>query len=251
MFEPENDLERSLVRAALQPEHRPEFMRMLMDAEVFLALIPSGGKVATGPDGKLVVPPGVKLELNAYRRGDQAFLPFFTRPSRARALLQVEHVIAPDKTRDLFQRHPNTQFALNPGSDYGQELLAADVERLLSGDFGDGLQNVNIEQATDVFVEQPIEYPAELVTVLSAIFDDIPSVQAAYLGEVTLPGEDPHLHIAIDAAGDWNAVVTAMGPRLQSALPSGAIIDFAPLAGSMLEDYFRNSTEPFFVRRTS
>jgi len=43
MFEPENDIERLLMRASAEPAERPAFARALMDAEIVLVLVPEGG----------------------------------------------------------------------------------------------------------------------------------------------------------------------------------------------------------------
>jgi len=184
MFEPENDLERSLMRAASEPSHRAAFLRDLMDGEVFLALTASGSAPIAGPDGKMILPAGAKLELSSVRRGEEVFLPSFTAPARAHAIIPGDHVIAPDKTRDLFARYGDAQFVLNPGSDYGKEFPREEVDRLLRGDFGSDLEAVVVKKATQVLIGQPAHYPTEVVTALSAIFQDIPSVAAAYLCQV-------------------------------------------------------------------
>ena len=43
MFEPENDIERLLMRASAEPAERPAFARALMDAQIVLVLVPEGG----------------------------------------------------------------------------------------------------------------------------------------------------------------------------------------------------------------
>jgi hypothetical protein len=249
MFEPENDLERSLMRATSEPSHRAAFLRDLMDGEIFLALlIASGGAPIAGPDGKMVLSADAKLELSSVRRGEEVFLPFFTAPARAHAIIQGDHVIAPDKTRDLFARYPDAQFVLNPGSDYGKEFLREEVERLLRGDFGSDHEDVVVKKPTQVLIGQPAHYPTEVVTALTAIFQDKPSVDAAYLCQVAYPGEAPHLHVAVSATADWETVRQAMRPKLRAALPPDNVVDFAPLAGGAFEGYFRSETRPFFVR---
>ena len=42
MFEPENDIERLLMRASTEPAERPAFARALMDAQIFVVLIADG-----------------------------------------------------------------------------------------------------------------------------------------------------------------------------------------------------------------
>jgi hypothetical protein len=135
-FSPQNDLEIELVRAAHEPHLRASFMRDLLDREVYLALLlAEGARVETGADGRAVIPEGVRLELGAAERDGEKAVPFFSAPVRAQAFYRRDHVIAPDKVRDLFARHPSTRFVLNPGSDYALDLDQNDVAALLRGDF--------------------------------------------------------------------------------------------------------------------
>ena len=87
MFEPENEIERLLVRAASDPSARAAFTRALMDAQIFLVLVPDG-PVEQQADGSVKVPEGTKLTLPSASRGAVKLLPFFSSPTRARDLVQ-------------------------------------------------------------------------------------------------------------------------------------------------------------------
>lgn len=135
-FTPQNDLEIELVRAAHEPHLRTAFMRDLLEREVYLALLlGEGARVETGQDGRAIIPEGVKLELGAAERAGEPAVPFFSAPVRAQAYYKRDHVIAPDRVRDLLARHPGTRFVLNPGSDYALDLTPEDATALLRGDF--------------------------------------------------------------------------------------------------------------------
>ena len=135
-FEPQNTLEVELVRAAHEPGHRPAFLRELLDAEVYLALLlADGARIEPDADGHAVIPPGARLELGPVEREGRAALPFFSAPMRAQTYYRQDHVIAPDRLRDLLTRHADTRFVLNPGSDYALDLDEADAAALLRGDF--------------------------------------------------------------------------------------------------------------------
>ena len=135
-FQPQNELEVELVRAAHDPEFRPTFFREFLDADVYLALLlAEGSRVETGPGGAAVIPAGAKLELGAVRRDGERALPFFSAPARAQEYYRQDHVIAPDKVRDILVRHPGTRFVLNPGSDYALDIAESDVAEMLRGDF--------------------------------------------------------------------------------------------------------------------
>ena len=99
MFEPENEIERLLVRAAADPFARAAFTRALMDAQIFLVLVPDG-PVEPQPDGSVTIPEGTKLNLPSATRGEVKLLPFFTSAQRARTWFNSEHLVVPDKTRD-------------------------------------------------------------------------------------------------------------------------------------------------------
>ena len=122
MFEPENDIERLLIRASAEPAERPAFARALMDAEIVLVLVPEGGgPIIPGPDGNAIIPEGTTMTLPSAVRGEERLIPFFTARSRAQAWYRADHVAVPDRTRDLFARYPGAPFVLNPGSDYGKD----------------------------------------------------------------------------------------------------------------------------------
>ena len=140
MFEPENDIERLLMRASTQPSERPAFARAIMDAEVFVVLVPDR-PIVPGPDGNTTIPEGTKLSLPSAVRGEEQLIPFFTAPSRARAWYPGDHIVAPERTRDLFGRYPGTPFVLNPGSDYGKDFTPPEVQRMLAGQFDAGPAN--------------------------------------------------------------------------------------------------------------
>lgn len=135
-FTPQNELEVELVRAAHEPAFREGFMRELVEADIYLALLlADGSRIEVGPNGQATVPAGARLEIGAVERDGAQALPFFSAPSRAQACYRNDHVIAPDKVRDLLGRHPGTRFVLNPGSDYSLDLDETDVAAMLRGDF--------------------------------------------------------------------------------------------------------------------
>ena len=132
-FQPRNELEIELVRAAHEPGFRPTFLRELVGADVYLALLlGDGGRIDTGPNGEAVIP--LLMRNRAEREGRRA-LPFFSSPVRAQEFYRQDHVIAPEKARDLLARHAGTAFVLNPGSAYALDLDETDVAAMLRGDF--------------------------------------------------------------------------------------------------------------------
>src|SRR5436305_158389 len=165
MFEPENDIERALVRAATEPAERAGFVRALMDARIFVVLTAENGSIVPGPDGTATVKEGAALRMATAQRGNETLLAFFTAKSRAQAWFKGEHVVAPETTRGLFSRAPDQSYVLNPGSEYGKEFTRDEVKRLLAGRFDSG-QAETLLTPEQMLLAQPKIKPEALIAAL-------------------------------------------------------------------------------------
>ena len=223
MFEPENEIERLLVRAASEPSARAAFTRALMDAQVFLVLVPDG-PIEPQPDGGFKVPEGTTLNLPSATHGKVKLLPFFTSPLRARIWFKSEHIVAPDRTRDLFGRYTNAPFVLNPASDYGKEFTPEEVTRLLSGHFDDGAATEVIQKPEQVLLSHPADVPAELIAALGRELGALKSVRGAWLMQAMRAHQSqPSWMLGVDNLGSWQDVQAAIG----RALAGGQLLDRA------------------------
>lgn len=230
MFEPENDIERMLMRASAEPAARSGFARALMDAEVFVALIPGGAPIVKGADGSATVPEGATLSVPSVMRGDQKLFPFFSAPVRAHAFVKDEHVIAPGTTRELFTRYPDASFVLNPGSDYGKEFTPAEVKRLLSGQFDDGPQTTVIEESEQILLAHPSQIPDALIAALGKELGAIRSVKGAWL-MLAMRAHQPEQSwmLGVDHDGAWPDVQQAIGRAVAGDVLGGRMLDAMPL----------------------
>jgi hypothetical protein len=240
MFEPENDIERLLMRASAEPAERPAFARALIGAQIFVVLVSDGGPIAPGPDGKVTIPVGTKLTLPSAMRGEERLIPFFTAPSRARIWFKGDHIVAPDRTRDLFERYPDAPFLLNPGSDYGKEFTPNEIKRLLAGQFEDGPRTIITEKSEQVLLGHPKEVPTALIEALKREFSEVKSIRGAWLMLAMLAGNaDQSWMLGVDHAGAWQDVQDAIGRALTGDILKGRILDAVPLEGSSLASTLR------------
>jgi hypothetical protein len=241
MFEPENDIERLLVRASAQPSERRSFMRALLDAEIFVVLVPEGGQIVPGPDGNATIPEGTKLSMPGAVRGEEQLLPFFTRPSRARIWFKGDHLVAPDRTRDLFARHQDTPFLLNPGSDYGKEFLPDEVKRLLAGDLGEGVDEITVPKGQQLLLGHPSEIPADLIAALSREFSAIGTIRGAWLMLAMRAGQaEQSWMLGVDHKGNWSDVADAITRAVRDDILNGRFLDAMPLDGGELSVTLRS-----------
>ena len=250
MFEPENDIERMLMRAAQEPPERPAFARALMDAEIVMVLVPEAGQLQPGPDGNAIVPEGTRLTLPSAMRGEQRLLPFFTAPSRARAWFSGDHIVAPDRTRDLFGRYPEASFVLNPGSDYGKEFTPAEVKRLLAGHFEEGAETITLPAGEQLLLGHPSDVPNELISALSREFSADKSIRGAWLMLAARAGHpDQTWMLGVDHEGSWSNVLAAINRAVAGDVLKGRPLDAVPLEDSSLASTLRTGIPIPAVKR--
>jgi hypothetical protein len=247
MFEPENQIERDLMRASADAGARPAFARAMLDTEVFVVLIPQGGAIAPRPDGNATVPAGTKLTLATGNRDGQIVIPFFTAPSRAKAWFKGDHIAAPDKTRDLFARHPETPFFLNPGSDYGKEYTPAEIKRMLEGKI-DG--EVFIPAETKILLAHPKERPDALIATLAKELGAIKEIRGAWLMLAMIQGQpEQSWMLGVDQDGDWSNVRTAVSRATAGDVLKGRVLDVVQLSESSLAPTLRTGIPVIAARR--
>lgn len=240
MFEPENEIERMLMRAAQEPSERPAFARALIDAGIVMVLVPEGGRIVPGADGKTIVPEGTKLTVPSAMRGEERLLPFFTAPSRARAWFSGDHIVAPDRTRDLFGRYPEASFVLNPGSDYGTEFTPSEVKRLLAGHFEEGAETITLPVGQQLLLGHPSEVPDALIAALSREFSAVKSVRGAWLMLAARAGHSGQSWmLGVDCDGSWSDVQAAINRAVAGDGLKGRPLDAVPLEGNSLASTLR------------
>lgn len=247
MFEPENQIEKDLMKASAVAEARPAFARALMDADVFVILVPQEGMISPQPNGSTGIAAGTKLTLVTAARGEEVVIPFFTAPSRARAWFKGDHVVAPDKTRHLFARHPDVSFILNPGSDYGKEFTPVEIERMLAGKI-DG--EVVPPGGAKILLGNPKVRPEDLIAALAKELATVKAVQGAWLMLAKIEGQsDQSWMLGVDHNGDWPGVCAAVSRAMAEGALKGKFLDVVPLEQSSLAPTLRTGIPVIAAKR--
>ena len=96
-FEPENPLEEALVRAADEPQARPEFFRRLMEASVFVP-----GALNRTSDAGAHLLPGDKFDIAIIRHTGRNYHPVFTSLARLKTFAPDEERYFTAAGRELF-----------------------------------------------------------------------------------------------------------------------------------------------------
>ena len=246
-FDPVNPLERSLVRAATDPAHRPQFYRDLMSAQIFV--------IEEGPipeeSGPRVLQEDHILNIRPVVVEGTTCLPIFSSLQRLQSALDREAGYIALKAADFFPLIQGSAACLNPGSDFGKILTANEIAGLVSGAIWKPAESFTFSKDTQVLLGQPATYPHELADSLARLFKSIPRVKRAYLAQFCIPerGDKPNTLIAIEASGDWLEVVSQAGLVAREINVPDPPVDFHKLTSQKgLGDYFKTQ-EPFYERK--
>lgn len=242
-FVPENDLESALMRAAKEPAARPEFYSLLLSADLFII-----GKVEgrSASDTANTIQPGEQIQIARGEINGKSFHPVFSSLKR----LEENNRDGGDwlslNGRSLFEMTKGATFVLNPGSDYGKELLADEIAWMLSPATA---RQIQIDKPTQVLIGQPAVYPQALVDALKTHFATRPEVSAAYLVQIGYADQKPHPLIGVETRGDWKTLSDSIG-RIVAAAAPGQIVDATPIDRAEKDGLSPAliRTQPFYTR---
>lgn len=244
-FFPENRLEALLMQAASDPGARPEFYKELLEADLFVLIVPGNH-----PHGKFVAQEGETLSIKGINVEGKKLIPVFTSERRLREYIQSQDNLAKLNGSALLSMIATQEngIVLNPASSYGKEFSPQEVASLADSSIFQPQQQL-ITKETKVLIGMPEVYPTNVVNALSAYFQGKPEVKKAYVAQIHVPdsGEPPHLIFSIQADGDFRQIASDVSVVFQSALGRGQFADLIQFGQGSLDDYF-NSQQPFFQR---
>lgn len=244
---PVNRLEEVLQAAFRDPGHRPEFYRLLLESDLYVV-----GEAAAAKSGEQVAGPnGQKVSIAGWKRDGKTLVPAFTSlerlsesESRAASCIQLNG-------RALLELlAPRTTVLLNPGCPLGKELPPEELKALLDGTLFDLPDTERVPEGTPVVVGPPPEEPRELILALRTLFAKHSGVQAAFVAQIRLPGEQelPHLLVGLLGDGDVRPVIAEASLVAKSLLKPGEPIDFLDVGADEASLRLVEKTPPFYVR---
>lgn len=239
-------LEELLQNAAAKPEYRPEFYKRLLSDKLVVITTDHGQ-----PDGQWVAKENTTVNIVNLADGR---IPVFTSKEKIhdKGTIKEQVRVLELKGEDLFNVTKGATLILNPYSDYGKELLPAEIEQMLNGTILTAShQKITIGKDTAVQIGQPANYPTEIVNALRSLFGKYPNVKAAYLGWIFNPssGQPAHYIFAIDGSGDLQSLTNEAGYIAQQYLKPEEIVDFLRLNNKGgICDYFLKETKPFYTK---
>ena len=155
MFEPVNDLEKSLMNAATNPAARPQFCRDILESNIY---------IINQADDKLniqnnVLQAGTQLNIQSFERNGQAWLPIFTSLQRLQEYISSEANYLQLRGRNFFEITRGAYVMLNPGFPYGKEFFPEEIQQMLDGSIFQPVKTYTAQKDTQVLIGQPAVYP--------------------------------------------------------------------------------------------
>lgn len=249
-FEPENDLERSLISASGNPGFAPQFYRDFSAADLYI--IQHGEPPPSAP-GPKTIREGEALRIRTIEHKGTPHIPVFSSLTRLQAALSAEAAYIRIKATDLLAATKGSPLLLNPGSDYGKEITACEAASIADGSIWKPGETVVAQKNTEVMIGPPANYPAELAEALRQFFGHRKDVKRAWLAHFFNPATDTKSHtlIAIETSGNFAELSAQIGMVAQNMSIPDPPLDVAQITGSGegLEGYFLTQSKPFYQRR--
>lgn len=247
-FEPQNKLERSLMRAAVDPASRPQFYRDFIESDIFI--------IEYGPPparpGRKVLEKGYQLRIQPIEINGKPYLPIFSSLPRLQAFLRHEAGYIALNALEFLKITQGADLILNPGAEYGKEFLASEIAAILDGSIWQPQDRYIVQKETNVMIGQPVNYPRELVEALVRLYKKRREVKRAWLAHFYNPERDekPHTLIALEVSGNWDQISAETGIVIQGVPVPDPPVDVLQITGrGGIEEYFIK-TKPFYEKKT-
>ena len=245
-FQPVNSLEWSLMKAASDPSHRPQFYRDFTQSDIY---VPQPGTDPRELPGEVPIEPGAQIRYGLVTIENVEYIPVFTSLQRLQAWIPTPVRYFRCNALDFIRLTNAAPLALNLGAEYGKTITGDEAASILDGSLWKPQGAYNVERDTKVLLGQPAEYPTALVERLTRYFQTRPQVTGAWLclmGSAGPPAET-HTLIGVRVTGDYDAVLSEIGIVLNDVAVPNPPVDLLPVTGAGgLEDYLVKETKPFY-----
>ncbi len=248
-MKPENRLEALLIQAGTGMEgSRKDFYSEFLQSEIL---------VLTGEPlkniGEVTLKEDETIEFVMLENGS---LPIFSSVSRIRdGNPQEEISYIKLSVQDFLEIYDGRmKVILNPFSPYGKEFTPEELRMIRKHKFDElvdgqkNVQDIEIQEETEMLIGLPEEEPIQLLRSLEAHFVDDPDLKAAYYAQVMMVGVDkePNLLIVLDMETENQDLVQEAGKIASEHLSDEEVIDFMTVVKSDPDRNIINDMKKFY-----
>jgi hypothetical protein len=248
-FEPENDLERSLLMAANDPAYRPQFYKAFVKSDIFVI---HQGKRPPEKDGRLTLDEEADLQTPTMQFHGKPYIPIFSSLPRLQASVYGEVACLAINALEFLKRTAGSALILNPGGDYGKEITPEEAASIVDGSVWQPNERYVAPNGIQAMIGPPKNYPDHLLEALARFFATKEQVKRALVAHFFNPDRDekPHTLIAVEVSDGFDEITSEAGIVARHVIVPDPPVDFLQITGrGGLEDYFVKDTTPFFERR--
>ena len=247
-FEPQNDLERSLMRAAGDPAYRPQFYKDLAAADLYI--------VQPGPppqgEERTTLAADTEIQIESVAHDGAPHLVIYSSLPRLQASLSGEVAYLALNALELMKLTEGASLLLNPGAEFGKAFTPEEIASILDGSIWAADARYTVAKPVEVMLGQPKNYPTALVDALKTLFKMKKQIKRAWLAHIFNPddGVQGHTLIGIEVSGQFDEVCAEAGLVVRNVTIPDPPVDFMQVNGEGGADgYFLNQSQPFYVRR--
>jgi SseB protein N-terminal domain len=126
-FVPENEFESSLVKAATDPAHRPQFYKDLCSADLFII---QHGEEAPVSHERVTLEQGKTIQIQKIEHNGKFYIPVFSSISCLQRVITEEVAYLGVNALELMKFTQGAELLLNPGSDYDKEFTKNEIQSI-------------------------------------------------------------------------------------------------------------------------
>jgi len=242
MFNPENDLEKSILQSYDDASYTPVFFKKLLASEIYFVIsnIPPNNQNS-------ILNKGEKVNIQSIEDEGIYWLPVFSSAKQLVEWTKSTHTFGHLNAKDFFEMCRGAHVILDPNHDKAWRFTPQIVDDLLNGSFFKPQSTIAIKKPTTILVRDPGNKYKTLTDTLSRLFKRNHKIKAAYLVECYNPeiNEPEHPLIGIQTSGNYQQTVGEAGIVATRICENKYFVDF--LNFNQNSNLFSNIS-PFFQK---
>lgn len=242
-FVPENELEKIFLAGFGDPARRPAYYRALLEGSVII--------MDANPPGQAAPTGHADLRIRMVQIEGVTHLPVFTSMKRVEAFGHREGHYLEIRTRALLEAVPDTPVIVNLGSTHSMGMSRLEIAALLNGTLFRSNDPDQHRMAVGGLEVGPLgDPPFTLMGRMVQLFRIRETVRAAYIVSMRNAAQNEKAHplVAIEAGGDWDALVREVMEIIDTHGRKGEIVDVIRLDDRAFSAQVKKQGKAFFRR---
>ncbi len=246
VIESKDKLATALKDAALEPGLRPEFYKTLLDSNVYILIADQQGLL----DGEIFQKTGKNISVLSWRKSNNDLIvPIFTSENELHKAVKKYQKYVCMNAKVFFSTSKDSQYVINPLSQYSKELTDYEVRSLLDGSLFNRNDKITLKRDTKVLLSQPKDDPHQLIMALSSYFKQQKKVVKAYITQIQYPELDKETYflLALESTINLKDFFSEISLIIQDTVPHNKHVDMCQVGCNKEFDSYFKKIKPFYT----